>query len=38
MNSKYPYDVWYNATALKRLCCNKAYTDKTILDSHNKNY
>ena len=37
IDSKYPYDVWYNATALKDyVICNKAYTDKTILDSHNK--
>ena len=37
IDSKYPYDVWYNATTLKDyVICNKAYTDKTILDSHNK--
>ena len=29
--------MWYNATALKNyVICNKVYTDKTVLDSHNK--
>lgn len=39
IGSKYPYDVCYNATSLKDyVLCNKSYTDKTILDSYNKEF
>lgn len=37
IGSKYPDDVWYNAAALKDyVICNATYTDKTVLDKHNK--
>lgn len=37
IGSKYPYDVWYNAAVLKDyVICNATYTDKTVLDKHNK--